>query len=97
MIKEGYEVIEILVLFNLWKDYQRFKQDKEVNLKKVKVFDYGTKNFSDKLWSQIVVGDLIKVCKDEQFPCDIIFAKCSSKNGIAFVDTMNLDGEVWTN
>lgn len=47
------------------------------------------------MWSEIVVGDLIKVTKDEQFPCDLIFLKSSSKNGIAFVDTMNLDGEVF--
>ncbi len=39
------------------------------------------------------VGDLLKVMKDEQFATDILFIKCSSKNGLAFVDTMNLDGE----
>ena len=59
------------------------------------MFDYGTKNFREKLWSEVVVGDLVKIFKDEQFPCDLLFAKCSSKNGIAFVDTMNLDGEVF--
>ena len=66
-----------------------------MNSKKVKVFDYGTKNFREKLWSEVTVGDLVKVFKDEQFPCDLLFAKCSAKNGIAFVDTMNLDGEVF--
>lgn len=66
-----------------------------MNLKKIKVFDYGTKAFLDKMWSEIVVGDLVRVVKDEQFPCDLIFLKSSSKNGIAFVDTMNLDGEVF--
>ena len=60
----------------------------------MKVFDYGTKNFREKFWHEVVVGDLIKVFKDEQFPCDLLFVKCSSKNGISFVDTMNLDGEV---
>lgn len=60
----------------------------------MKVFDYRTRNFREILWSEIVVGDLIKISKDEQFPCDLLLGKCSSKNGIAFVDTMNLDGEV---
>ena len=60
----------------------------------MKVFDYGSKSFQEKLWRNLEVGDLIKIFKDEQFPCDLLFAKCSSKNGIAFVDTMNLDGEV---
>lgn len=40
------------------------------------------------------VGEIVKVQKEEQFPADLIFLKCSEKNGIAFVDTMNLDGEV---
>lgn len=60
----------------------------------MKIFDYGTRNFRETLWSEVEVGNLIKVFKDEQFPCDLVFVKCSSKNGIAFVDTMNLDGEV---
>ena len=40
------------------------------------------------------VGELVMVLKEEPFPADLIFLKCSEKNGIAFVDTMNLDGEV---
>lgn len=59
----------------------------------MKVFDYATKTFRDKLWRDVVVGDFLKILKDEQFACDLLFVKCSSKNGIAFVDTMNLDGE----
>lgn len=46
------------------------------------------------MWQDIEVGDFLKVQKDESFPCDILFVKCAAKNGIAFVDTMNLDGEV---
>ena len=76
------------------KDFNRYKQDKEVNNRKVKVFDNSTKIFIEKLWCEIEVGDFIKVFKDESIPCDLLFVKSSSKNGIAFVDTMNLDGEV---
>lgn len=31
--------------------------------------------------------------KDEEFPADMILIKSSKKTGIAYVDTMNLDGE----
>jgi P-type E1-E2 ATPase len=65
-----------------------------VNHRKVKVFDYSNKTFSDRLWQEIEVGDFIKVHKDEAFPCDLLFVKSAAVNGIAFVDTMNLDGEV---
>jgi magnesium-transporting ATPase (P-type) len=37
---------------------------------------------------------MIKVCKDEEFPCDIVLMKSDKDSGIVFVDTMNLDGEV---
>lgn len=39
------------------------------------------------------MGELIKVYKDEEFPADILLLKSSKDNGIAYVDTMNLDGE----
>lgn len=39
------------------------------------------------------MGDIVKVKKDESFPCDILMMRCSAANGIAFIDTMSLDGE----
>ena len=65
-----------------------------MNNRKAKVFDYSTKTFTERMWQDIEVGNFIKVQKDESFPCDILFVKCAAKNVIAFVDTMNLDGEV---
>lgn len=37
---------------------------------------------------------MIKILKNEEFPADIILLKSEKENGIVFVDTMNLDGEV---
>ena len=80
MLKEGYE------------DLQRYKQDKEVNHKKAKVC-VGD-NIVEKFWMDIQVGEMVKVLKDEPFPADLLLLKSSSITGMAFVDTMNLDGEV---
>jgi magnesium-transporting ATPase (P-type) len=52
-----------------------------------------TGNFKEKRWSEIEAGQLIKVVKDEEFPCDIVLLKADKPSGIVFVDTMNLDGE----
>jgi phospholipid-translocating ATPase len=49
--------------------------------------------FIEKRWDMIKMGELIKVYKDEEFPADIILLKSSKENGMAYVDTMNLDGE----
>lgn len=39
------------------------------------------------------MGELIKIYKDEEFPSDLLLLKSSKENGMAYVDTMNLDGE----
>jgi magnesium-transporting ATPase (P-type) len=39
------------------------------------------------------MGELLKVYKDEEFPADMILLKSSKESGMAYVDTMNLDGE----
>jgi magnesium-transporting ATPase (P-type) len=50
--------------------------------------------FVKKKWHEIKSGELIKVLKDEEFPADLVLLKSDKQTGIAFVDTMNLDGEV---
>lgn len=44
-------------------------------------------------WSQLKVGQIVKVRKDEYFPADIILLNSNDPQGIAFVETKNLDGE----
>jgi len=82
MIKEGYE------------DWQRYKQDREVNHKEAMVFDYDTQDFEFIPWKDLEEGDLVKLNKDGPIPADLLLI-CSSNtdSGLAFVDTMNLDGE----
>ena len=57
------------------------------------MFEYNSQSFLPCLWQDVKMGDIIKVKRDESFPCDILMSRCSSENGIAFIDTMNLDGE----
>ena len=44
-------------------------------------------------WIDIKPGKLVKVEKDTEFPADMFILKSSKDSGIAFVDTLNLDGE----
>lgn len=39
------------------------------------------------------MGELLRINKDEDFPTDMVLLKSSKETGIAYVDTMNLDGE----
>ena len=44
-------------------------------------------------WYDIKLGSLLKVDKDTEFPADMLLLKTSRENGVAYVDTLNLDGE----
>ena len=46
-----------------------------------------------KKWINIKAGELVKVDKDTEFPSDMFILKSSKDSGVAFVDTLNLDGE----
>jgi phospholipid-translocating ATPase len=67
-------------------------QDKEANNRKVRVYGRNY-TFYETKWMKLRVGDLIKVCKDEYFPADLILLSSSYEDGICYVETMNLDGE----
>lgn len=67
-------------------------QDVEANNRKVKVYGRNY-TFYETKWKKLRVGDLVKVCKDEYFPADLILLSSSYEDGICYVETMNLDGE----
>lgn len=46
-----------------------------------------------KQWKNLKIGQLVKIKKDENFPADLILLYSSNKNGSAFSETKNLDGE----
>ncbi|KAI5461679.1 hypothetical protein BGZ63DRAFT_424547 [Mariannaea sp. PMI_226] len=44
-------------------------------------------------WERIRVGDIIRLRRDEAVPADIILLSATGPNGIAYIETMALDGE----
>ena len=51
------------------------------------------KQYKDKAWHSLQVGQIIKVHEGEYFPCDMLLIKSSLPKGVCYVETKNLDGE----
>lgn len=78
-IKDGYE------------DWRRHRSDRNENNREALVLQSGT--FQMKRWKNIQAGEVVKVCADGSVPCDMVLLQTSDPSGIAYIQTMNLDGE----
>jgi phospholipid-transporting ATPase len=81
MLKEAYE------------DWGRHKSDHKVNSAQTQRLDRASNTFKRVQTQHIRVGDIVKIEDDETFPADILLLACEDRTGLAFVNTMNLDGE----
>lgn len=78
-IKDGYE------------DWRRHRSDRNENNREALVLQHG--DFRSKKWKNICAGEVVKIHANETMPCDMVLLGTSDPNGIAYIQTMNLDGE----
>ncbi|XP_039071017.1 phospholipid-transporting ATPase 1-like isoform X2 [Hibiscus syriacus] len=78
-IKDGYE------------DWRRHRSDRNENNREALVLQAG--EFQMKKWKRIRAGDVVKIHADETIPCDMVLFGTSDPSGLAYIQTMNLDGE----
>jgi phospholipid-translocating ATPase len=50
-------------------------------------------NWTQVQWQHVRVGDVIRLRRDNPVPADIVLLHATGPNGIAYIDTMALDGE----
>ncbi|CAK9207001.1 unnamed protein product [Sphagnum troendelagicum] len=78
-IKDGYE------------DWGRHRSDREENMRTSLVLQEG--HYKPKKWDQIQVGEMVKLLSNQIVPCDMVLLGSSDPSGVAYVETLNLDGE----
>ncbi|EGR47508.1 uncharacterized protein TRIREDRAFT_79258 [Trichoderma reesei QM6a] len=49
--------------------------------------------FGRDTWKNLVVGDFVRIYKDDEIPADVIILSTSDPDGACYVETKNLDGE----
>jgi len=72
-------------------DYKRYLQDKATNNRGCLVLQ-GTE-FVKRKWKEVKVGDIVKIEEGHMISSDMVLLWSSEKNGRAFIQTANLDGE----
>ena len=84
-------VLGIGLIMDLIGELKRYKNDLETNGIITKI--YKNKKFRNIKWSDLKIGNLIKIKKDEMIPADLFVLCSSNKDGSFYLQTANLDGE----
>ena len=72
-------------------DYARHKQDHQQNVSLAERFN--GESFERCEWREVRSGDVVRVVRDQSFPCDIVLLSSSLPDAVCYVETKNLDGE----
>jgi phospholipid-transporting ATPase len=84
-------VIGVSAVKDAYEDWRRHRSDKTENSRTASVLVDGA--FRAKRWEEIQVGEVLRVAADETLPCDMVLLSTSDPTGVAYVQTINLDGE----
>ncbi|CAN4111326.1 unnamed protein product [Withania somnifera] len=84
-------VLLVTAVKDAYEDYRRHRSDRIENNRLALVLLDG--KFQEKKWKDIRVGEIIKISSSGTIPCDMVLLSTSDPTGVAYIQTINLDGE----
>ena len=86
-------VLVFTMLKEAFEDFKRHRADSSVNKTPTQRFNDSIQAFENVKSEDIHVCDFVKVRENESFPADMILLSAANDKGLAYINTMNLDGE----
>uniref|UniRef100_A0A0D3FHZ1 Phospholipid-transporting ATPase n=1 Tax=Oryza barthii TaxID=65489 RepID=A0A0D3FHZ1_9ORYZ len=88
-------VLTVTAVKDAYEDWRRHRSDRAENgrLAAVLLSPGAGTHFAPTKWKHVRVGDVVRVYSDESLPADMVLLATSDPTGVAYVQTLNLDGE----
>ncbi|KAG8004106.1 putative phospholipid-transporting ATPase VB [Nibea albiflora] len=83
----------LTALKDAWEDFRRYQSDRKLNNTPCFIYSKKAKEFIERRWKDVRVGDFVKVISNEIVPADLLLLHTSDRNGVCHIETSNLDGE----
>ncbi|KAJ6720056.1 putative PHOSPHOLIPID-TRANSPORTING ATPASE [Salix viminalis] len=84
-------VLLVTAVKDAYEDWRRHMSDRIENNRWAWVLV--NDQFQQKKWKDIQIGEVIKIKANDTLPCDMVLLSTSDSTGVAYLQTINLDGE----